>query len=321
MNPINRKPAQQTENIFYGVDVNNKQAVMKEYKRLKQRHRFFTILSIVVLAFLGWIILDFVRVNTMGGKPMVAISKKVENGTLFQGIGYKVLYCDDGERYIASELYKSCSSVDTLTYSQVVYEKLMEYAEKKKIIDMGNLESFKINSLEADEDNDEGGKDYLLDVSFACKDGKNKCFKTGKEYNDPFNIKFYVKINKFNEVYKVLPFKDSGRYYEQLVYDYSEKVKNYLKENNMLVEENLRYYTLALVENNGKYKFRGITYADTYLIKIDYLCKENNDSCIKAFDKKDYEGDYSNLTFYASMFLNSENEVTLVGPREYLDID
>lgn len=89
----------------------------------------------------------------------------------------------------------------------------------------------------------------------------------------------------------------------------------------MLEEANVNKFKLGLFSNNGKYKFRGNTYADSYLIEINYLCNDNSNTCVKPFDKKDYEGDYANLQFFASMFLNEDNEVVLVGNREYLDIE
>lgn len=321
MNPINRKPAPKTENIFYGVDANNRQAVEEEYKRLKKQHRNVTILVIVVLIILGAIFFDFARVNMLGGKPIVAISKKVDNGTLFTGLGYKVLYCDDGNKYIGAELYKTCNEPDMKTFDHVVYEKIMEYGEKEKIIDKGTLTNFVINTIEFDENNPEGGSDYILDVSYTCSDSRNKCFRTPKEYNSTDNIKMYVRINKYNEVYSLLAFKDSGKYYDTIRNDYIEKVKAYFKDNELLVEDNLRSFSLSIIDTNGKYKFRGISYADSYLIKIVYNCNDNTNTCVKEFDNKDNEGDYANLSFFASMFLDENNNVMLVGPREYLDID
>lgn len=321
MNPINKKPAVQTDNMFYGVNVNDKQAVLKEYNRLKKKHRNMTLLVIVVLIVLGVFIFDFVRVNSFDGKPIIATSKKVENGTLFSGLGYKVLYCDDGKKYIGSVLYNSCDEPGMQSFSHVVYQLLIDYGEKKKILDKDNLSSLNINSIEFDENNDNDGGDYLVDLTYVCKDSNTKCFRFNKEYNDYSSIKVYVRLNKFNEIYDVVTFKNSGAYYDTLKEDYTNKVREYLKENNLLVEDNLKYFTFDLAENNGKYKFRGITYADSYLVKIGYTCLDNSNTCVNAFDKKDYEGDFSNMSFYASMFLDSENNVVLVGPREYLDME
>lgn len=319
MNIVNKKP-QQTKNVFYGVDVTDKQAVEKEYKRLQRQHRRITILVIIVLAILGFIGLDFYRVNYVGGKPIFAISEKVEKGTLFKGLGYNVLYCENGERYIGSVLYKTCEDIDS-SFTHIVYEKLIDYGIKSKIIDMNNLNKLEIINLEKDSDNEKDGSDYLLDITYDCKDGSSKCFKTGKEFNDLQNVKIYVSINRYNEIYQVLTFKNSGVYYDYLVELYTDKVKEYLKENQLLDEEDLAYFRLSFASNNGKYKFRGTTYADSYLIAINYSCNSDSDQCIKPFDKKDIDGDYANLVFYASLMLDSDGEVSLIGPREYLELD
>lgn len=321
MNIIGKKPVDNSKNVFYGIDVNDKQAVEKEYKRLQRQHRRITILVIIVLAILGVIGFDFYRVNYVGGKPLFALSKKVERGTLFSGLGYKVLYCENGERYVGSVLYKTCEEVDEITFTHVVYEKLIDYASDNKIVDIKNLKKMEIVNLAYDEDNDQEGKDYLLDISFECNDGSSKCFRTGKEFYDPFNVKVYVSLNRYNEIYQMLTFKDRGEYYNSLVETYTEKVETYFKENQLLDEENVRFFKIGFVKNNGVYKFRGTIYADTYLMSIDYSCNDNSNECVKYFDKKDIDDDYANLSFYASLFLDAEGEVALIGPREYLDIE
>lgn len=321
MNPIDRKPKEIPRNMFYGVDVNDKQAVQKEYERLQKQHRKITILVIVVLAILGIICFDFCRVNFMDQKPIFATQKKVDGGTLFSGLGYKVLYCENGERYLGSVLYKSCEEVDMSTFSSFIYNELSSYGEKKKIIDKNNLASLTINEIVRDEENEEGGSDYLLDVTYECKDGSNKCFVTDKEFNTNANNKIYIKVNRYNEIYSLLTFKNSGEYYNQLNEEFTEKVKAYFIENDKLEEENLRYFKVRLISNNGKYKFRGNVYADSYLISVDYTCNDNGNECVTAIDKKDIDGDYANLSFMAAMLLDPDNGVLLVGPREYLEIN
>ena len=59
---------------------------------------------------------------------------------------------------------------------------------------------------------------------------------------------------------------------------------------------------------------------DSYLISISYLCTDQSTDCIKPFDKKDDEGDYSNYYYQASMFIGGDDEVLLVGPKEYLSL-
>ena len=100
MQPINKKPMETPENKFYGIDVNNKEAVEKEFKRLKNRHRLVTIVVIITLLVLGFFVYDFIRVTELGGRPIFVISEKVEDGTKFKGIGYEVLYCNNGDRYV-----------------------------------------------------------------------------------------------------------------------------------------------------------------------------------------------------------------------------
>lgn len=320
MRIIDKKPSETPDNIFYGVNVNNKEDVEKEFKRLKKKHKNVTIMVIVVLCILAIISFDFLRVNYGNGKPIFAIEEKVERGTLFTGLGYKVLYCNNGNKYIGSVLYQTCSLSDEITLTNMVYEKFVNYAVSQKIIDNNKLKDINITELLIDESNSEGGTDYLITLDYTCKNNNDKCFKTKKEYDTNKNIKLYVCINKYNEVYDIKYFKMSGEYYKQLNMEYTDKVKNYLIENNKIKEENLRYFKVELTENHGRYKFRGTVYADSYLIGIDYLCKDNSSTCVEAFDKKDLEEDYANLSFYASMFVDLENEVSLVGPREYLDL-
>lgn len=320
MNTVNKKPVD-NRNMFYGVNVNDKQAVQKEYERLQKQHRKVTILVIIVLAILAVICFDFYRVNFMNAKPLFAVEKKVDGGTLFSGLGYKVLYCENGERYLGSVLYKTCENIEMSSFSHVVYGKLSEYGINNKNIDKDNLVNLTINEIEKDEANTEGGTDYILDISYECKDGSSKCFKTGKEFNDTNHNKIYVRINKYNEVYEILTFKDTGDYFNKLNEAYTEKVKEYMIENELYNVETVEKFEVRLVSNNGKYKFRGTMYADSYLVAINYLCNDNGNECVSAFDKKDIDGDYANLSFNASMFLDNEDNVLLVGPREYLEIN
>jgi len=321
MNVIERKQKDTSRNEFYGVDINDKAAVEKEYQRLQKRHRKITILVIIVLAILGIIGFDFFRVNSVGGKPIFALSKKVDRGTLFTGLGYKVLYCENGDRYIGSVLYKTCEEPDMYTFKTIVYDKLVTYTEKNQKLDKNNLTTLVINTIEKDEENEEGGSDYILDVSYKCNDGSSKCFQLAKEYNDTNNNHFYIRINKYNEIYDIVTFKDKGMYYDRLVADYTTKVKQYMIQEGKLNENNLRNFYVSLVSNNGKYKFRDHVYADSYLIKINYICSDNTNTCVTPFDKKDIDGDYANLSFLSSMFLDSSNTVALIGPKEYLEIE
>lgn len=320
MRIIDKKPMETPENVFYGVDVNNKVAVEKEFLRLKRKHRNVTIVTIIVLMVLGVILFDFVRVNYFDAKPIFAVEKKVEKGTLFTGLGYNVLYCNNGERYLGSVLYKTCEETNMKEFSNLVYEKAVNYGVNKKIIDKSQLEEFNIVSLTFDENNDKGGSDYLANISYECKNGKDTCFKAKKEFFDTKNVNVYIRIDKYNEVYDIAPFKTTGAYYDSLVQQYTESAKTYLTNNEKIDAENLKSFKISLTENYGKYKFRNNVYADSYLVEINYTCLDNDNTCVKPFDKKDYEGDYSNLVFYASMFVDEQENVKLIGPREYLDL-
>ena len=320
MKIIDKKPMETPENVFYGVDVNNKAAVEKEFLRLKKRHRTVTIVAVVALLILGVIVLDFCRVNFYEAKPIFATEESVERGTLFSGIGYKVLYCNNGERYVGSVIYKTCAEQDEVKFTNLIYERLVDYAVENKLLDESKVEEFNVISYIVDEENDEGNSDYFVNISYTCKDGSVTCFKTKKEFYDTTNVNLYVRLNKYNEIYEIVYFKNSGVYYESLVEKYTEELKTYLIENEMMDEANLRDFKLKFVDNNGKYKFRGTTYADSYLIQIDYLCLDDSNTCIEAIDKKDTEGDYANLSFLASMFLDAEGNIVLVGPEEYLDL-
>lgn len=320
MRIIDKKPMETPENVFYGVDVNNKVAVEKEFLRLKKQHRNATIVVVVALLILGVFVFDFCRVSYFDAKPLLAFEKKVEKGTLFTGLGYKVLYCSNGEKYLGSVLYKTCEDPDMIEYSNLIYEKVVDYAVSNKLMNKKALKDFNIVSLTYDEANDKGGSDYLANISYECKNGSVTCFKTKKEFFDTKNVNLYIRIDKYNEVYDIIPFKTTGAYYELLVQQYVENAKTYLIENQKLDEANLRSFKLKIIENKGKSKFRGTVYADSYLIELNYMCLDNSNTCVSAIDKKDYEGDYSNLVFFASMFVDENGVVQLIGPREYLDL-
>ena len=320
MNIIDKKPRETPANYFYGVNVNDKEAVKEEYEKLRKRHKVITIVVIIAIAVFGVILFDFCRVNFMGSKPLFAVSKKVERGTLFQGIGYKVLYCSNGERYLGSVLYKACDEIDERTFTNVVYEKFVNYSIDNKTLDKDSLKELTINNLDYDEDNEEGGSDYLLDITFTCEDDGNKCLKTEKEYYDPNNIKLIIRINRYNEIYSVVPFKTSGANYDNLKKLYTDKAKEYMINNDLMDEDNTHSFSINLIENHGKYKFRGTTYADSYLAEINYNCNDHSNTCIKAIDDEDLEGDFSNLSFYMSVFIDEDDNVLLMGPKEYFEL-
>ncbi len=307
-------------NYYQGVDLNDKKAVQKEFRKRRAAHTFFTLIMIAMFVGLGIIAFDYYRVLKLGGRPIFATKENVTGGTLYKGIGYQVLECDDEQRYVASVVYQTCTTEEhDSSFKKVLYDSLIRFAEEKEIIDKKNFVSLTINEYTFDEKNEKEGSDYLLDVTVECKDN-TKCFKTTKEMNDPNNFKLFLRIDKYTSVYDIVYFKESGAYYDSLVEQYKEKVKQYFIDNNMVAVDNLRSFNIRFAKSNGKVKFRENVYADSYLISVSYMCIDGKNTCVAPFDKKDFEGDYSNMYFFASMFVDENGEIKLIGPREYLDL-
>jgi hypothetical protein len=319
MQPINKKPMSTPENNFYGVDVNNKAAVEAEYERLRRQHRNVTIFVIILLLILGFFIFDFIRVTELGGIPIFVIEEKVEEGTKFKGLGYEVLYCNNGERHAGPTVFKKCTDESAVTIDNFVYKKFVDYAVETKMLNKNNLDTLEFNLVEYDGTNDNDGGDYHVNLKYTCNENK-KCLTLVKEYESSESVDLYVRFNKFNEVYDVTYFKVGGSYYDKLVAMYTENLKTYLVENNKLDLANLRSFELDLEENHGKYKFRGNTYSDSYLVKVKYMCVDNGNTCVHAIDDADMEGDFTNLMFFGSMFVDKDGKVMLFGPKEYFDL-
>ena len=294
-------------NYIYGVDTNNKDEVLKAYKRLKRRHILFTILSFVVICGLGFLTYDFLRVNMWDKKPILGIKKKVEGGYVYKGIGYNAMYCDNGDIYKVNVDKQSCTgSEDDKTYKGILLKNFKIYLRENKFIDQDNLKSIEFKNITYDEDNEHDGVDYLVDIHLECNDGSASCMKVFKEVPNQNDVKLYLVLDRANEVVDVKTFKASGEYYKTIKEDYTEKVKKYMIANGMIDEENLRYFTVELFGNRGRYKFEDVIYADSYLISIDYFCHDNSNTCVQRFDNS---LEFSNLTFDAAMFLNDDNEV------------
>ena len=226
------KPKVHDETNYYnGVDLNDKKAVKKEFAKRRATHTFFTLIFIAIFGALAVVAFDYFRVYEMEGKPIFATKKSVDGGTLYKGIGYEVLYCDNDQRYLGAVLYQSCvETEEEESFNKVLYDSLMRYGEEKEIIDKKNLESLTINSYVFDEKNEQEGSDYLLDISVVCK-GDKKCFKTTKALTDPYNFKLIMRIDKYTSVYDIVYFKPSGAYYDTLVANYQDKVKQYMIDN------------------------------------------------------------------------------------------
>ena len=265
MLPIDRKPTETPENNFYGVDVNNREAVEKEFERLKKQHRTVTIVVIIALLVLGFLIFDFIRVTEFDGKPFLAFEQEIEEGTKFVGIGYEVLYCKNGDRYAGATVYKKCAKEDLTTIGNLVYKRFVEYAIDEKILDKGKLDYLEFNLVEFDENNDVGGSDYHVNLKYSCKKDK-KCLKLKKEYYSSDNVNIYVSLDKYNEVDKILYFKSSGVYYERLVYLYTTKLKDFLILNETLQAANRGEKIAVFFVNNTVYGMTGGQMAPTTLI-------------------------------------------------------
>ena len=321
MQPINgKKDEGQPSNYFYGVDVTNKKAVRKEYNRLKRRHFLITIISLIAIGALSVIIFDFVKVNFFKARPLFSISKKVENGTLYTGIGYKVLYCKNGERYVGSTLYASCQEFEERTFMNTVYEKIIDYGDKKNLIKRGNYEKLELTSAMFDEELSDGGWDYFIEANLTCKGGNNRCFYFKKEFNDPSKIYFYIRYDQYNDIQDVFTFKRTGAHTKALEEEYGPKVREYFKTEGIITDdEGIRDFSIHYLDNFGKFKFRGTSYAESYLIEVNYLCYDNSNKCVTPLDDIDLDGDYSNYMFMMAMFIDENGEIALMGPKEYLD--
>ena len=210
--------------------------------RLRKKHRNITIITVILLAITGVFIVDFCRVNFFDAKPILAIPKKVEKGTLFTGLGYEVLYCTNGDKYIGSVQFQTCGNTTGVDTTNFVYEQLMNYAREEKLLDEKKLDHLTINSVTLDGTNKQKGADYFVNLSYQCKNDSVTCFKTPMEYYDINNVNLYVRFNRYNEVYDIIHFKKSGVYYDSLVTEYTENIKSYFLENEMYVEVNIREF-------------------------------------------------------------------------------
>ena len=308
-------------NMYYGVDLNDKKAVEKEYNKRRRTHSLVTMIMIVILAVLGVIIFDFVRVYFYEGTPMFAVSKDVVNGRQYDGLGYSVLVCDNGERYVAAVLYKDCTGEDGKenTLQDILYNKLLDYTERKKILDKGNLESLTINEYIIDEGNDLEGTDYYMDITVQCKNGTD-CFKTTKPFNDPSHIQLFLRIDRYTEVFDLVYFKTSGEMYNRLVERYKTELKDFLIKDGSIDEANLKHFGIRIIDDNGAHEHKGTKYAGSYLIQIGYTCMDDSNTCVKYIDKEDTEGDYTNLSYLAAVFVDEEGNIQFVGHKEYLGL-
>lgn len=304
-------------NYTYGVNTNDRDAVIKAYKKAKRKHILITLLSFLVIGILLCFVVDFVRVNFMDKKPILAIKEKVDYGTLYKGIGYKALYCDNGDTYKGIIDGKSCSDdFSSNSFKDVFYRNFITYVKDNKLLDETNLVKLEITSITFDEYNDKGGSDYLIDFNYMCIDGTSSCFKKLKETENQLNVRLYVSVNSSNKVYDVKTFKNTGEYYNQLKKEYALKVKDYYINNGKISADRLRLFNVELLRNYGLFKYEGIWYADSYIININYFCSDNSNDCVI---REDIGGENSNLSFDMVMLLDSSNNVSLVKSTDIIE--
>lgn len=326
----NLRPVETPANIYYGVDINDKKAVKRRLTWLKFKHFFVTVLSLGILGVLGIIIFEFYRVNFLEQHPILAIKKRVDGGYLYEGLGYKSLYCDDGTKYTVYSEYTSCTDTTNTTYKEILFKAFKEYAAKNEIINESNLTNIELVSYEFDETTTNTYTDiytgdevteefthYLVQLSYACTDGSGKCVSFGQDYNDLNDVKVILKVNKENKVEEIDTFRTTGEYYNSVKEDLVPKVKQYLIDNGYVPDEELlKYFSLEVTQNHGKYKYNGVYYANSYVVNIYFLCVDNSNTCINYSDYATTE----NLSFDISVFVDADGEIQTIGKSMAFDI-
>lgn len=308
LNNMNKKA--DTENIMFGVNVHDKEAVKLKMKQIRRRKFFLTLLSGIIIGILGVIIYDFYNVVFKEGIPVIAVQENIENGIKYKGISYELIECNDGKRYL-NEMNKTCvveEKEEVVTFDTIFYNALVTYLKSAGIVN-DNFKDLKINEYVLDEElNDYEGSDYYVDLTYECNDGSVNCFKVLKERTKQNNVKLYVSLDKLNIVKEVTTFKTTGKKYTELKEAYANSVKEYMISKNMYDDNNVRYFNLELLNNRGRYMYDGVMYEDAYEVKLSYMCKDNGNTCITKID----DGNNTNLSFSVIMLLNSEDKVGLL---------
>ena len=188
--------------IIEGVDLNDREAVEKKYKELKAEKSFLSVVLFLAAFVIGFVVFDFWNVNFNDEEPLIPfLTMKKEE--------------------------KETSKTEIKTYKDVLHVSLLEYFEKKELID-NNFDSFEINSYTKDGvDEEKGYVDYYVDITYVCKDNGTSCFKVLKESVVPNKLLVYVTVDKANNVVDVYSFKEEGIKYDELVVNYTDKLKNY----------------------------------------------------------------------------------------------
>ena len=299
-----------TENIMFGVNVHDKEAVKQKMKQIRRRKFFLTLLSLVIIGALGYVIYDFYNVVAKEGTPVFALKENIENGVKYKGISYELIKCNDGKRYL-NEMNKTCvveEKEEVVTFDTIFYNALVTYLKGASIVN-DNFKDLKINEYVVDEElNDYEGSDYYVDLTYECNDGSINCFKVLKERTNQSNVELYVSLDKLNVVKEVSTFKTTGKKYAELKETYANNVKEYMISKNMYDDNNVRYFNLELINNKGRYMYGGIMYEDAYEVKLSYMCKDNGNTCITKID----DGNNTNLSFNVIMLLDAEGKVGLL---------
>ena len=298
-------------NYFYGVNVNDKRLVQKEYNKLKSQHQRFNTIVIIVIALLLIPLGDFILVNFLNFKPILAFKETVDNGVLYHGIGYNVYVCNDGQRYNGS-YNNRCTNEFANDYISTIHDSLVEYFKDKKITNK-NFEDIEIKNISFDENISKKENDYYVNISFKC-DGSRICYKEIRPTEDPYNIDLYIRMNKYNKISSIINFKTSGIRYNQLVEEFKIKIINYYEGHNILDSQNLRNLNLYIQNNYGKLEYNNETYSNSYLVNVQYMCKQNNNDCIKYQD----EMDYNNLSFEVVVLTDNENNIRHIASKQIL---
>lgn len=301
------------ENIIYGVNVHDKEAVKKKLKEMRRRKFILTNLALIVIGCLGFIFYDFYNVVKNEGTPIFALREKIENGVKYKGISFELIKCDDGKRYLNSWT-KECiieeekEEPEVLSFDKILYDALNTYLKDSGIVN-DNLKTLTINEFVLDEEkNSYEGTDYYIDLTYECVDGTSTCFKVLKEQTNQTNLKIYASLDKLNIVKEVSTFKTTGKKYNEIKEVYITKAKDYLISKEMYDEENVRYFNVELIKNLGRYRYKDLMYEDVYEIRLSYMCKDNGNTCITKID----DGNNTNLSFDVIMLLDGEDNIVLL---------
>lgn len=305
---------EEKQNVAYGVDIDDPKAVRRKFFALKFKHFIVTLFAFALMIVLAVPVLDFVRVKFKNEKPMIAVKKDILGGVLYKGLGYTMVYCDDAQKIFGGNEDSCITNQEGMTFTEIFKNSFMSYVYKNKIVDKDNLKSLDIISTTFDEKNAQGGSDYYVNFTYQCVNGKDNCVVRKKEASDKFNVNVYVSLDKSNMVYDIKPFKNSGVHYDELVKTYTDKLKSYLISHGNMNSSDLRSFEIKLDKNFGLFKYNDVTYEDSYLVSISYICTNDDNPCISNIDGVKFD----NHEFAISMLLDINGEIAFVGKSAIL---